>query len=113
MDKTYRLPVSDEQKAELTELLNKVPKKVVETIEWKSPEGREFVKAVREIQLKGVPLVWIAETLGVGTSAMQGAIAYWARSAKTRGSRSPRSRARQPRPLKVETPPSTDVDSDE
>lgn len=94
-NKRFRGP-SVEEKHELELLLKEIPTRTVVHIDWKSPEGQEFVKELRRLQVQKVSLPEIANALGVGESALSGAVTYWQRKKPARA----RKRQREPRPLK-------------
>jgi hypothetical protein len=85
-DRSVRVPLSSEQETALKALLSDVPQRVVPMYDWKSEQGRQFIKALRAVQLKGVPMPWIADALGVSKTALNGAVGYWERSSGARGS---------------------------
>lgn len=97
--RNFRIPLESDDEETLRRLLKDVPTETVVRYDWKSEEGRTFIKTLRKIQNKGVPANWIAEALDVSSSAINGAIAYWERTGSTRSRRQGR-RLRQPRPLR-------------
>lgn len=107
MPKNIRIPLTEEQQAALSEMLNVVPNKKVVQYDWTSESGRAFIKQVREIQISGVPLPWIAEALDVSEPTLAGAVGYWERTSATRGSSSNR-RRREKRPLRTNRPEGSD-----
>lgn len=101
--KMFRIPLRDSDRRRLEELLADVPTETVVRFDWKSEEGRLFIKELRKIQLSGVPANWIAEELDVSISALNGALSYWERRTNQRNPRS-RSRRRTRTPRPVSTP---------
>ncbi len=98
--RAFRIPLQDEDQERLSELLADVPTETVVRYDWKSEEGRVFIKELRKLQLAGVPANWIAEALGVSSSAINGALSYWERQGSRNPRTGPRRRTRTPRPLR-------------
>jgi hypothetical protein len=86
-DKQIRIPLAEEQRAELAELLKAVPTQTVVRFDWNNPEGRAFIARLRQVQVTGVPLSWIAADLDCSTATLNGAIGYYERTSTTRGAR--------------------------
>lgn len=103
-ERKFRIPLAKEDQRKLEKLLTDVPQRTVVQYDWKSEQGRDFIKAVRRLQMTGVPARWIADTLGIAQAALEGAIGYWERPSVNRGSRysrrKPGQRGREPRPLR-------------
>lgn len=89
--KAFRIPLPDDDRRRLEELLTDVPTETTVRYDWSSEEGRVFIKELRKIQLSGVPANWIAEALNLSSSAINGALSYWERQ----GSRNPRTRPKR------------------
>lgn len=100
-DKAYRIPINETQQSELARMLDQVPSRKIMNYDWTSDAGRAFIKAVREVQLAGVPLPWIGEALDVSVAALSNAVAYWERPTTTRGLT--QRRRREKRPLRKAT----------
>jgi hypothetical protein len=99
--KNRRIPMAPDQQQTLTDLLSQVPVRKVLMYDWRSEAGRAFIKELRRVQVKGgVSLPWIADTLDVSRSALDGAVSYWERRS---ASRTTSSRRRQPRTLRKAT----------
>jgi len=99
-DKKIRVALTKDQLAELAELLKAVPTQTVVRFDWNNPEGRAFVARLRQVQVTGVPLNWIAVDLDVSTATLNGAIGYYERTSTTRGTSAKR---------KGSLPPATDT----
>lgn len=100
-DKSYRLPLEKDQQKLLAVMLDKVPSRKVMMYDWTSEAGRTFLKSVREVQITGVPLPWIAEAMDISPATLQNAIGYYEQPTKAR--RGGRQKAQTRIPLRKAT----------
>jgi hypothetical protein len=78
------VPPTPEQHQALAEMLAKVQQRTIVRYDWPSPAGKDFLTAVRHLQVRGVSLPAIADTLGLPYALLDSAVAYWTRSTAAR-----------------------------
>jgi hypothetical protein len=72
-ERTYRKPLGADDAQRLHALYDEIPQVTCVHHRWTSEEGIALLAAVRALQVDGVPLLWMAQELGLTQTVLDSA----------------------------------------